>query len=135
MDRPELVRRDAMRNAAQTPGILRREAFATGDVWAGVATTDPGVVSGWHHHGDHTTYLYVVSGRFLLESGPGGSDVLEAGPGDFVKIPARTVHRESNPAAGTGTTVLIRIGRGPVVVNVEGPETDGSGGTRASARR
>lgn len=122
MAQPELVRKDAFRDTAQTPGIVRKEAFSSEGVWAGVASTEPGMISGWHHHGNHTTYLYVMSGRFRLESGPAGRDALEGGPGDFFKIPARTIHRESNPAAEEGRTVVIRIGRGPVVVNVEGPD-------------
>jgi len=122
MAQPELIRKGAFRDAAKTPGIVRKEAFASDGVWAGVATTDPGVISGWHHHGDHTTYLYVVSGRFRLESGPGGRDAMEGGPGDFLKIPPLTVHRESNPTAEEGRTVIVRIGRGPVVVNTEGPD-------------
>ncbi len=124
MAKPELVRKDAMAEAQPTPGILRREAFRSDGIWAGVATTDPHMASGWHHHGDHTTYLYVASGRFLLESGVGGRDVLDASPGDFVKIPARAVHRESNPADEPGRTVLVRIGTGPVVVNVDGPDAE-----------
>ena len=122
MAKPELVRGTAFQAGAPTPGIVRKEAFDADGVWAGVATTEPGVVSGWHHHGDHETYLYVLSGRFRLESGPAGRDVLEGGPGDFVKIPAHAVHRESNPTAEEGRTVIVRIGRGPVVVNVEGPD-------------
>jgi uncharacterized RmlC-like cupin family protein len=119
---PELIRKDAFRNAAQTPGIVRKEAFASGGVWIGVASTDPHVVSGWHHHGDHSTYLYIKTGRFRLESGPSGREAIEGGPGDFVNIPARTVHRESNPSADEGFTIVFRVGTGPVVVNVEGPD-------------
>ena len=122
MARPHLVRRDEFKEAAQTPGIVRRAAFATEGVWAGVANTEPGMVSGWHHHGDHSTYLYIASGRFRLESGPLGRDVFEGEPGDFVKIPARVVHRESNPASERGHTIVVRIGTGPVVVNVDGPD-------------
>jgi len=122
MSRPQLVRKDAMGDAAQTPGILRREAFSAEGTWAGTATTEPGVVSAWHHHGDHETYLYVRAGRFRLESGPGGRDVLEGEAGDFVRIPARTVHRESNPAAVEAVAIVFRVGGGPVVVNVQGPD-------------
>jgi quercetin dioxygenase-like cupin family protein len=30
---------------------------------------DPGVVSGWHHHGDYGIYGYVVSGSARFEDG------------------------------------------------------------------
>lgn len=112
-----------MKEAAPTPGIARREAFASEGVWAGLATTEPGMVSGWHHHGDHTTYVYVTTGRFRLESGAGGKDVIEGGPGDFVRIPARTVHRESNPTEEEALAIIVRVGTGPVVVNIEGPDS------------
>lgn len=102
-----------------TPGIRRLEAFAAEGTWVGRAHTAPEVVSGWHHHGDHETFLYVVSGRFRLEIADG---VLEGGPGSFFHIPARVVHREANPSAEEAEVVLFRSGSGSVVVNVEGPD-------------
>ena len=89
MAQPELIRKDALTETAQTPGIVRREAFASGGVWVGVATTEPHVVSGWHHHGDHATCLYIKSGRFRLDSGPGGREAIEGG--------ARRLREDSRP--------------------------------------
>jgi quercetin dioxygenase-like cupin family protein len=63
--------------------------------------------------------VYVVRGRFVVETASG---VVDAKPGDFVHVPAHTVHRESNPAAEPAEVVLVRRGTGPVVVNVEAPE-------------
>ena len=71
-----------------TPGMDRQEAFATDRMWSGVARTEVGMVSGWHHHGDHETSIYVVTGRMRLEFGPGGKSSVEAGPGDFIHVPA-----------------------------------------------
>lgn len=105
-----------------TPGMRREEAVASEAVWSGVVHTDPGSISGWHHHGDHETVAYVVSGRFRLEHGAHGRDVVDAGPGEFVYIPPRAVHRESNPSGEQATVVLVRAGSGEVVVNVDGPE-------------
>jgi uncharacterized RmlC-like cupin family protein len=48
--------------------------------------------------------------------------VLDGGPGDFLLIPAREIHREGNPTDTTTEVVLVRAGQGEVVVNVEGPE-------------
>lgn len=76
---------------------------------------------GWHHHGDHESVIYVLSGRIRIECGPGGRSVLEAGPGDFLLIPAREIHREGNPADQPTDIVLVRAGQGEVVVNVDGP--------------
>jgi uncharacterized RmlC-like cupin family protein len=93
-------------------------------MWIGVATMEPHSVTGWHHHGNHTTYVYVASGHPRIESGPRGQDVLEAAPGDFVKIPTQTIHRESNPRKEKGLLIVFRLGSGPTVENTEGPETE-----------
>ncbi len=106
-------------DTAQTPGMRREQAVATDRFWTGTATTAPGMVSGWHHHGEHDTYFYVAAGRALLEFGPGGRDKVDAGPGDFAHVPRRTVHRESNPGEETSVIVVFRVGSGEVVVNVE----------------
>jgi quercetin dioxygenase-like cupin family protein len=76
------------------------------------------VVSGWHHHGDHDTIVYVVRGSFDVETSTG---VVNASAGDFVHVPAHTVHREGNSSERTAEVVLVRRGSGPVVVNVDGP--------------
>jgi uncharacterized RmlC-like cupin family protein len=80
------------------------------------------MVSGWHHHGDYESHIYVVSGVLCMESGPGGHDVVDAQPGDFVFVPPHTVHREGNPASAEATVIVIRAGRGEAVFNVDGPE-------------
>lgn len=118
-----VVRRDERVVAAAdaTSGMTREEAIANGDVWAGLVTAAPQRPSGWHHHGDFDTYFYVDSGRVKMEFGPGGSKSIEAGPGDFVFVPKRTVHREVNAAEDDATIILFRIGSGPPVVNVDGP--------------
>lgn len=118
----QVVRRGAYADTDQTPGMVREQAFAREGVWTGVVRAAPGTVSGWHHHGEHDTYVYVVAGKLRLESGPGGRDVVELGPGEFGLIPARTVHREGNPADRESELIGFRVGSGPVVVNVEGPE-------------
>jgi uncharacterized RmlC-like cupin family protein len=72
------------------------------------------------------TYFYVVSGTIELKSGPSGSARASAGPGDFVVVPRRTVHREGTPPGGPAEAVVIRIGHGPSVVNVDGPDGSAS---------
>jgi uncharacterized RmlC-like cupin family protein len=109
------------RPGAPTPGMHREEAVATETTWAGFARTDAGMISGWHHHGEYESVIYVLSGRLRMESGPGGADVVEAGPGDFLFVPRGSIHREGTPAEVQGTAVVVRSGRGEAVVNVEGP--------------
>ena len=101
-----------------TPGMRREAAVVLDDVWSGRVLTEPGATSGWHHHGAHDTVAYVVSGVFAVETADG---VVEGRPGDFVHVPAHTVHRESNPTGETAEVVLVRRGTGEVVVNVDGP--------------
>ena len=78
-----------------------------------------------HHHGEHETTLYVVHGRMRIESGPGGATVVEGGPGDFLRVPAGAIHRESNPGGEPTRAVVVRCGpkhgAGEPTVNVEAP--------------
>ena len=102
-----------------TPGMNREQALAAEDLWAGYVTTEPGMVSGWHHHGGHRTVFYVVSGRFRVEFGTGHPEVIEAVPGDFVLVPEATIHRESNPSAEVAGAVVCRVGSGESVFDAE----------------
>lgn len=104
-----------------TPGMVREQALATEGLWAGLVRTEPGMISGWHHHGDHDTSIYVVSGSLRMECGPGGTSVVESGPGDFLHVPKGAIHREANPGREESRLVVVRAGRGPAVVNVNGP--------------
>jgi uncharacterized RmlC-like cupin family protein len=107
--------------ALQTAGVLREQAFSTDDVWIGIVTTEPGAMSAWHHHGDHDTYAYVVSGLKRIEYGPGGAGSLVARPDDFVHLPKGLMHREGNPSEEVSYSIAFRLGRGPATINVEGP--------------
>lgn len=106
-----------------TPGITREQAVVVAGMWGGVATTQAGVTSGWHHHGDYDSCIYVVSGTLRMESGPGGMDLADATAGDFVFVPKGAVHREGNPGDTENHLVVVRAGDGPAVINVDGPAT------------
>ena len=112
---------DELSPADPTPGMTRQLASHEAGMWTGVVDTEAGAVSGWHHHGEHETTLYVVSGRMRLESGPDGSHVVEAGPGDFLRVPAGAVHRESNPGDEQSRAVVVRCGHGAPTTIVDGP--------------
>jgi uncharacterized RmlC-like cupin family protein len=105
-----------------TPGMVREQAVATEGMWAGLVRTDAWMTSGWHHHGDYETAIYVLSGRLRMEWGSGGSEVVEAEPGDFVHVPRRTTHRESNPSSEESQLIVVRAGTGEPVFNVGEPE-------------
>ncbi|HSL97823.1 MAG TPA: cupin domain-containing protein [Candidatus Deferrimicrobiaceae bacterium] len=123
-ERARLIRADeAVIPAAPTPGMVRRELYDDGSVWIGRVQTEPGISSGWHYHGDRTTYIFVLEGRIRIDFGPGGRESVEGGPGDLIINPARMVHRETTPSEAVDG-VVIRIGSGPQNVNVEGPDPD-----------
>jgi uncharacterized RmlC-like cupin family protein len=48
--------------------------------------------------------------------------VVEAGPGDFIRVPKGVVHREGNPSAQPADIIVVRAGRGESTYNVAGPE-------------
>ncbi len=107
-----------------TAGMTREVAVSAGGVWTGVVTMTPKATSDWHHHGEHTTVAFVLSGVRRLEFGPGGTEVIDAGPGDFVYVAPGVVHRESNPADEDASAVAFRAGSGPPTINVDGPEEE-----------
>jgi uncharacterized RmlC-like cupin family protein len=107
--------------ADATPGMLRRQARGSDTMWSGTVVTEPGAVSGWHHHGAHESTIYVVSGVLDMDFGPAGSESFRAAAGDFVHVPPGAVHRESNPTAEASLLVVVRCGSGEPTVNVDGP--------------
>jgi uncharacterized RmlC-like cupin family protein len=108
--------------ADPTPGMERSRAFETSGLWAGQVVTVPGAVSGWHHHDRNETSLYVVSGVLRLEF-EGFDGHLDAFAGDFVHVPAYTVHRESNPTDEVSVAVIARAGGGKPTVNLAWPSS------------
>jgi uncharacterized RmlC-like cupin family protein len=110
------------RTADPTPGKVREQAIAVDGLWSGFVRTEPGVTSGWHHHGEHDTSTYVVEGTVRIEFGPGGARTADAGAGDFVHIPKYAVHRESNLGSTASHEVVTRSGTGPLTVNVDEPD-------------
>jgi uncharacterized RmlC-like cupin family protein len=103
-----------------TAGMDRHRAFEVPMLWAGQVVTAPGAVSGWHHHDRNESSLYVVRGVLRLEF-EGHEGWLDAEAGDFVHVPAWTVHRESNPTGVPSLAVIARAGGGIPTVNVDGP--------------
>src|SRR5512145_2116645 len=116
------------RSTMQTTGMDRAEgvgALTTGasSIWSGHVTVGPGVKSGAHHHGEVESAIYIISGHARFRYGDHLEQTVEAGPGDFIYVPARIVHQEIN-ASGTEpvTMVVSRGSQENVVVNVDIPE-------------
>jgi len=112
--------------ADPTPGMIREQAVAVQGMWGGLARTEAGMTSGWHHHGEYDTCIYVASGLLRMESGPGGAVVGHAVASDFVFVPRGAIHREGNPGDAESQLIVVRAGQGPVVFNVDGPAPEKS---------
>ncbi len=113
---------------AQTTNMRREAAIepvadATGlQLWMGLVTTPPGGVSGWHHHGDCVSGIYVVSGRARFSWGSGGRESAEVGPGDFLAVEPGAIHQEEATGEEPLVLVVARGAAGTLVVNTDGPE-------------
>jgi uncharacterized RmlC-like cupin family protein len=110
-----------LQEAAGTEGIRRWLAFSEERFWAGVAQGEPEFEPGWHHHTGNHTVVYVVAGRMRIEWGTDPESAVEGSAGDFLHVPPHTIYREVNPGHEPARAVVIRIGEGEPVVNVEGP--------------
>ena len=104
-----------------TPGVDRLTAFEDAKRWIGFSRAEPGVLSGWHHHGEYDSYFYVLGGTAYIELADGGQ--IRVRPGDFALLPAGTVHREGTEGEVALEAVVIRIGRGPQVFPVDDPRS------------
>lgn len=120
MAKIQAVKKDALQEGSSSPGITRQFAFKDEGCRVVRSKIGPGATSGWHHHGDHHVYGYLVSGAIRLESNTGPADAVSLGVGDFVHVPPNTIHREVNPSAEEGEVILFLRGTGPLVVNVDG---------------
>jgi uncharacterized RmlC-like cupin family protein len=116
-----VIRSSDLEPADPTSGMLRKRAFELDLLWAGQVETAPGAVSAWHHHDVNESSLYVVSGVLRLEC-EGVEGYVDAVAGDFVHVPAHTVHRESNPTDAVSVAVIARAGGGVPTVNVDAPK-------------
>ena len=110
---------------AQTPGMTRvpgidnNIAGAT-KIWLGLAVAHPNEISSPHHHGEAETAAYVLEGRQKVWFGKDFQESIEAGPGDFIFIPAHTPHIEGNPFDEPCKVVLSR---GPDNIVIDLPES------------
>ena len=108
-----------------TPDAERRDQWEREGRWAAWIRNEAGDVSGWHHHAANVTYVYVSRGTLTMNFGPDGAEAVVARGGDFIVVPAHTVHRETTGPDEDLEAFAIRIGGEPEHVNVDGPDAGG----------
>ena len=123
MSKIQALKADALSETPASPGIARHLAFKDEGSKVLRSQTQPGTISGLHHHGDHEVYGYVVSGTVRLENRSDKENVILIGPGDFLHVPHHTIHREINPSSSEENDVILFLrGNGEVVFNVNGSD-------------
>ena len=106
--------------ADPTAGMLRMRAFELPILWAGQVITEPGAVSGWHHH-EKNESISTSCPAYCGWSSKAVRSSSTPWPGAFVHVPAFTVHRESNPSGAPSLAIIARAGGGIPTVNVDPP--------------
>jgi len=123
MSKIQALKSEALSESSASPGLTRHLAFKDESSMVLRSQAEPGTISGWHHHGDHEVYGYVVSGTVRLENGSEKENVISIGPGDFLHVPPHTIHREINPSSNEENDVILFLqGSGELVVNVDSPD-------------
>ena len=124
-----VVHADRLSSAApQTSGMRRLAGVSpqtTGDqnLWIGLAATPPaGMMSGWRHHGDCETGIFVMKGRARFSWGKDGAASAGVAQGDFLSVAPGAVHKEEALGDEEVVFVVARACSGITVVNVAGPE-------------
>ena len=121
-----VMRHDELLAGPPTPGIQRLTAFEDDERWIGYSRAEPGVLSGWHHHGAYDSYFYVLGGTAYIELADG--EQIRVRPGDFALVLAGAVHREGTEGDVALEAVVIRIGSGEQVFPVDEPRSGQSAG-------
>ena len=123
MSKIQALKTETLSETMASPGISRHLAFKDDGSKVLRAQTEPGTVSGWHHHGDYEVYGYVVSGTARFENGSEEKNAISVNSGDFFHVPPHTIHREVNPSSNEDNDVILFLhGDGELVFNVDGPE-------------
>ena len=110
-------------DTAQTPGMERRpaiDAAAVGasKIWFGTVTSEPNHKGPPHQHGEAETAAYVISGHVRVHYGENFEESVEAGPGDYLFVPAHLWHIEENPYDEPSEQFLAR-GPDNIVINMD----------------
>lgn len=123
MGKVTVIQKDGLTTGPSTPSIIRDFAFKDDGILVIRSKTDPGIVSGWHRHGDYHVHGYMAKGNMLLEFGQDGKESVLVEESGFFHVPPHTTHRETNPSKTEGQEIILFLtGKGDLVQNLEGPE-------------
>ena len=95
------------RGMERLPGIDVSTAGAS-KIWLGHATVVPNTMGPPHHHGEAETAVYVLKGRVRVYFGEDFKEMAEAGPGDYLFVPANMPHIEGNPYDEPAEAIVSR---------------------------
>ena len=105
-----MLRESAEYVGAQGPrygGGVSAESAGSEHLWFGRVTIGPGQRTKAHLHERHETAILVLTGRCLVYSGPDLAAREEAGPGDYIYIPASVSHVAANASATEPVVAII----------------------------
>ena len=107
----------------QTRGMIRQPGIDSNTVgakkiWLGKVTCLPNTMGPPHHHGEAETAAYVISGSIRVYFGEDFKEYVDAGPGDFIYVPANTPHIEGNVTDEPAEAILSR-GPDNIVINLD----------------
>ena len=108
---------------SQTRGMIRQPGIDSNTagaqkIWLGKVTCVPNTLGPPHHHGEAETAAYVISGQIRVYFGEDFKEYVDAGPGDFIFVPANTPHIEGNVTDEPAEAILSR-GPDNIVVNLD----------------
>ena len=110
MTKAVVLRESAEYVGAQGPrygGGVSAESVGSQHLWFGRVTIGPGQRTKAHLHERHETAINVLTGRCVVYSGPDLATREEAGPGDYVYIPASVSHLAANASATEPCVAII----------------------------
>ncbi|USW48396.1 Putative rmlC-like cupin domain superfamily, rmlC-like jelly roll protein [Septoria linicola] len=109
------------KSGSQTSGMIRQNALVNvcDDICASRMIAKPHSSSAIHHHGSENTIVFAFSGHGTIVS-EGGKKKQHLAPGDFALIPAYAEHQEVNESDEDVVWAIVRSGKEPIVVNLEG---------------
>lgn len=112
---------DLKTSGGQTEGMIRQNALVnlTDAICASRMIAKPHTASAVHHHGEQDTIVFAFSGRGAVVSN-GGKNRVELEAGDYCLIPAYVEHQEVNESDEDVVWAIVRSGREPCVINLEG---------------